>query len=106
MAINNLQDKFVHELKDIYDAEHQFLKGQEEMLQKATDQNLQNMITQHIDQSRQQIRNLDQVFNLLGRDNLGGIQQTWTESALSDSFGRLLSVLPRQQAELAVRFTW
>jgi ferritin-like metal-binding protein YciE len=66
MAINNLQEKFVHELKDIYDAEHQFLKGQEEMLQKATDPNLQNMITQHIDQSRQQVRNLDQVFNLLG----------------------------------------
>ena len=66
MAISNLQEKFVHELKDIYDAEHQFLKGQEEMLQKATDQNLQNMITQHMDQTRQQIRNLDQVFNLLG----------------------------------------
>ena len=66
MAINNLQDKFVHELKDIYDAEHQFLKGQEEMLQKATDQNLQNMITQHMDQTRQQIRNLDGQIDRLG----------------------------------------
>ena len=47
-----------------------------------------------------------QVFNLLGTDILGGIAQGWTENALSDSFGRVLTVLPRQQAELAVRFGW
>ena len=27
MAITNLNDKFAHELRDIYDAEHQFLEG-------------------------------------------------------------------------------
>ena len=47
-----------------------------------------------------------QVFNVLGRDNLGGIAQGWVENALSDSFGRLLTVLPRQEAELAVRVAW
>ena len=47
-----------------------------------------------------------QVFNLLGTDNLGGIAQGWTENALSDSFGRVLTVLPRQVGELAVRFGW
>jgi hypothetical protein len=46
-----------------------------------------------------------QVFNLFGRDNLG-IAGTWQENALSDSFGRILQVQPRQQAELAVRFTF
>ncbi len=47
-----------------------------------------------------------QVFNLFGRDNLGAIEQGWQENALSDSFGRILSVQERQQAELAVRFTF
>jgi Carboxypeptidase regulatory-like domain len=47
-----------------------------------------------------------QVFNLLGRDNLGAIEQGWVENALSDSFGRILTVFPRQQAELAIRFSW
>ena len=47
-----------------------------------------------------------QVFNLFGRDNLGGIAQGWVENALSDSFGRILTVLPRQEAELAVRVAW
>lgn len=48
-----------------------------------------------------------QVFNVMGRTNLlppgAG---TFVENALSDSFGRVLSALPRQQAELAVRFAW
>jgi hypothetical protein len=47
-----------------------------------------------------------QVFNLFGRDNLGAIEQGWVENALSNSFGRILTVQPRQQAELAVRFTF
>jgi hypothetical protein len=46
-----------------------------------------------------------QVLNLFGRDNLG-IAGTWQENALSDAFGRILEVQPRQQAELAVRFTF
>jgi ferritin-like metal-binding protein YciE len=66
MALNNLQDKFVHELGDIYDAEHQFLKGQEEMLQNASDPNLQQMIQQHSEETSRQIRNLEQIYNLLG----------------------------------------
>ena len=48
-----------------------------------------------------------QVFNLLGTDNLNapfsGGQVT---NALSDSFGRILTAKPKQQAELAIRFAW
>ena len=47
-----------------------------------------------------------QVFNLLGSDTLGGIAQGWQENALSSSFGRITTVLPRQQAELAVRIVF
>ena len=47
-----------------------------------------------------------QVFNLFGRDNLGLTELGWQENALSDAFGQILSVQSRQQAELAVRFTF
>ena len=52
-----------------------------------------------------------QVFNLFGTDNYGvGVTAAWQspyqENALSDSYGRILEVQPRQQAELAVRFTF
>jgi ferritin-like metal-binding protein YciE len=35
---------FVHNLSEIYDAEHQFVEGQQEMAQQASDQNLRGAI--------------------------------------------------------------
>jgi len=61
-----MQEMFVHELGDIYDAEHQFLEGQQKMLEAATLPKLKTMITNHIAQTEQHIANLEQVFQLLG----------------------------------------
>ena len=47
-----------------------------------------------------------QVFNLFGRDNLGGIGSSFQTNALSDTFGQLTTAQPRQQTELAVRITF
>ena len=50
-----------------------------------------------------------QVFNVFGTNNLlasGGGAGGWVTNALSDSFGRILTALNRQQAELAVRVAW
>ena len=66
MAIKTTQEKFMHELGDIYDAENRFLKGQQAMLQAATDPTLKAGIEQHIAESEQQVANLEQVFELLG----------------------------------------
>jgi ferritin-like metal-binding protein YciE len=65
-GISNTQEKFLHELGDIYDAEQQFLKGQQEMLQQASDPTLKQMLERHIGESEQQVQVLDQVFGLLG----------------------------------------
>lgn len=66
MAIKTTQEKFFHELGDIYDAEHRFLKGQQEMLKAATNATLKSGIERHIAESEQQVKNLEQVFQLLG----------------------------------------
>ena len=47
-----------------------------------------------------------QVFNLFGTDSYGIGATPWQVNALSNSFGTLNTVFPRQQAELAVRFAW
>lgn len=65
MAINTLEEKFVHELGDIYDAEHRFLEAQEEMIRQASSQQLQMQIQEHIRQTQQQIDNLNKVHSLL-----------------------------------------
>jgi ferritin-like metal-binding protein YciE len=68
MAISDVQGLFVHELCGIYDAEHRFLDGQVKMVHKATDQDLQRSIENHIVQTRQHIGNLEQLFREIGKE--------------------------------------
>jgi ferritin-like metal-binding protein YciE len=68
MPIANAQEVFLHELGDIYDAEHRFLEGQQFMAQKATNQDLKSAIDRHIEQTGEQIRNLQRVFERLGQE--------------------------------------
>ena len=68
MPIANTQELFLHELIEIYDAEHRLLEGQAVMVNKATDQELQRAMRNHIEQTRQHVRNLEQVFRELGQE--------------------------------------
>jgi ferritin-like metal-binding protein YciE len=62
MPITNSREKFVHELADTYDAEHQFLEAMERMREMASDEKLQAMLEEHIQQTQQQIERLERVF--------------------------------------------
>lgn len=62
MPITNSQEKFVHELADMYDAEHQFLEAMGKMRDKASDPKLQSMLEAHMHQTEGQIQNLEEVF--------------------------------------------
>jgi ferritin-like metal-binding protein YciE len=66
MAIKTLQEKFIHELGDIYDAEHQFLEAQQKMQEHATSQTVLALFEKHIPETEGQIKNLEQVFEILG----------------------------------------
>src|SRR5919206_2846118 len=68
MAISNVKGLFVHELCELYDAEHRFLDGQVKMVHRATDGDLQRSIENHILQTRQHIGNLEQFFRELGEE--------------------------------------
>lgn len=66
MAINTLQEKFIHGLGDIYDAEHQFLQAMEDSLPQANSPQVAQLLETHIAQTEEQISNLEKVFGLLG----------------------------------------
>jgi ferritin-like metal-binding protein YciE len=66
MPMKSTREMFVHELADLYDAEHQFLAAQHMMHSKATDAKLKTMIKEHIAESEQQVKNLERVFGTLG----------------------------------------
>lgn len=67
MAIKTLEEKMLHELADIYDAEHQFLEAQQQMISQANANTIKTMLQEHIQQTEQQIKNLEQVFQALGQ---------------------------------------
>jgi ferritin-like metal-binding protein YciE len=66
MSISNSREKFVHELEDMYDAEHQFLEAMGKMREAASDAKLQQLLDQHMQQTEQQIERLEQVFAEIG----------------------------------------
>jgi ferritin-like metal-binding protein YciE len=66
MAVQTTQEKFVHEMGDIYDAESVFLEDMEQLVQQASDPTLHSLIQDNIGQTQQQLKNLDQAFTLLG----------------------------------------
>ena len=68
MPISNTQELFLHDLREIYDAEHRFVEGQQEMAQNATDGKLESAIREHLEQSRLHARNLEEVFDKLGQE--------------------------------------
>ena len=68
MPIASVRELSVHELGKLYDAEHRFLEGQAIMVNKATDQELQSAIENHIYQTRQHIQNLEQFFREMDQE--------------------------------------
>jgi ferritin-like metal-binding protein YciE len=68
MPITTAREKFVHELADTYDAEHQFLEAMQKMHENASDEKLRTMIEEHMAQTQQQISNLEEVFSSIGEE--------------------------------------
>lgn len=66
MAIKDLNELFLHELKDVYDAEQQLIEALPRMAENATDAELAEAFRAHLTQTRQQLSRLAQVFALMG----------------------------------------
>jgi len=68
MPIASTQDLFLHELCEVYDAEHRFIEGQQEMVEHTTDESLKGAIQEHLEQTRQHAANVERVFAELGQE--------------------------------------
>ena len=62
----SLDDLLVHELQDIYHAEHQILKALPKMVKAATHPDLKQAFEAHRRETEGQVRRLEQAFKLLG----------------------------------------
>ena len=65
--IKTLDDLFVHTLQDIYYAENQITKSLPKMIDKATNAQLKQGFETHLQETREQIKRLEQVFQMHGQ---------------------------------------
>jgi ferritin-like metal-binding protein YciE len=63
---NSLADLFVHELKDLYDAEHRITEALPQMSDKAANPQLKQAFANHLRQTERQIERLNSVFEHRG----------------------------------------
>lgn len=68
MKITNLNELFLHELKDLYDAEHQLVDALPKLAEAATNADLAEAFRNHLDETRQHVVRLEQVFQELGEE--------------------------------------
>ena len=71
MKLENLEQLFLQELRDLYDAEDQITEALPKMIEAAHYPELKTALQDHLEITRQQIQRLDQVFNILGEDASG-----------------------------------
>lgn len=62
MKIESLEELFVEELKDLYHAEKQLVKALPKMAKAATSEELRTALTDHLEQTKNHILRLEQVF--------------------------------------------
>ena len=65
MPLRNMQDLFVHGLKDIYYAEKKLVQNLPKMAKKVESSELSDAIEQHLAETENQVARLEQIFELL-----------------------------------------
>ena len=64
--IKTMDDLFLHQLQDIYYAEHQLVKALPQMAEKATDKQLKQGFLTHLEETKTHVQRLEQVFQMHG----------------------------------------
>ncbi|HWP91177.1 MAG TPA: ferritin-like domain-containing protein [Thermodesulfobacteriota bacterium] len=65
MKFNTLHDLFISELKDLYSAEKQIVRALPKMAKAASSSELQDAFQEHLQQSKNHIDRLDEIFDML-----------------------------------------
>ncbi len=64
--ITTMDQLFLHTLRDVFYAENQITKALPKMIEKASDSMLKQGFQSHLEETRGQIRRLEQIFKIIG----------------------------------------
>ncbi len=71
MKLENLQQLYVKELRDLYDAENQITEALPKLIDAAHNPELKQALQQHLSVTKTQISRLDRIFQTLGEKPTG-----------------------------------
>jgi ferritin-like metal-binding protein YciE len=71
MKLDSLKELYVDELKDLYSAENQLLKAIPKMAKAATSPALKKGFEKHLEETKDQVERLEQIFKALGESPKG-----------------------------------
>ncbi|BDI32653.1 YciE/YciF family protein [Capsulimonas corticalis] len=73
MELKELNDLYIDELKDLYNAEHQILEALPKMAETATSPKLKKAFETHLKQTQGHVERLEQIFEKLGEKPTGKV---------------------------------
>ncbi len=65
-SVSTPRDLFAHKLADVLYAENEILSTLPKMIEEASDEELRSGLEQHLEQTRGHIKNVEQVFGIVG----------------------------------------
>lgn len=71
MAEQTLKELYIDELRDLYDAENQLVKALPKMAAKAGSEQLRSGIEEHLEQTKNHAKRIEQIFESLGEPAKG-----------------------------------
>ena len=71
MKMETLQDVYIEELRDLYDAEQQLLKALPKMAKASSSEELQEAFEKHLEQTKTHVDRLEEVFEEIGEKPKG-----------------------------------
>ena len=71
MAANSLQELYVEQLQDLFDAEQQIIKALPKMIEAAQSEDLRDALTEHLEVTRKQADRVEKICQDLGEEVKG-----------------------------------
>ncbi len=68
MKIENMEDLFVEQIADLYDAEKRLVKALPKMAESSTSDQLRQAFQSHLEQTKGHVSRLERIFGELGKD--------------------------------------
>jgi ferritin-like metal-binding protein YciE len=67
MKLHNLEDLFIDQVRDLFDAEKQLVKALPKVAKAASSEELKTALQEHLEQTRGHVQRLERVFELVGK---------------------------------------